>query len=62
LATEICRIINQIFEELNIPYNMKSGILTPVLKKKKYKTLPGNNRGIVVTNTLSKIIGSVIKE
>ena len=55
LATEICSIINQIFEELNIPDNLKSGILTPVLKKKKDKTLPGNYRGIVVTNTFSKI-------
>ena len=64
LATEICSIINQIFEELNIPDTLKRGILTPVLKKKKDKTLPGNYRGIVVTNTFSKIIiiESVIKE
>jgi hypothetical protein len=41
---------------------LKRGILTPVLKKKKDKTLPGNYRGIVVTNTFSKIIESVIKE
>ena len=33
LATEICSIINQIFEELNIPDTLKIGILTPVLKK-----------------------------
>ena len=62
LATEICSITNQIFEELNIPDTLKRGILTPVLKKKKDKTLPGNYRGIVVTNTFSKIIESVIKE
>ena len=62
LATEICSITNQIFEELNIPDILKRGILTPVLKKKKDKTLPGNYRGIVVTNTFSKIIESVIKE
>jgi hypothetical protein len=42
LATEICSITNQIFEELNIPDILKRGILTPVLKKKKDKTLPGN--------------------
>ena len=59
LATEICSIINQIFEELNIQDTLKRGILTPVLKKKKDKTLPGNYRGIVVTNTFSKIIESV---
>ena len=48
----------------NIPDTLKRGILTPVLKKKKDKTLPGNYRGIVVTNTFSKIIiiESVIKE
>jgi hypothetical protein len=49
-------------EELNIPDNLKSGILTSVLKKKKDKTLPGNYRGIVVTNMFSKNIESVIKE
>jgi hypothetical protein len=49
LATEICSITNQIFEELNIPDTLKKGILTPVLKKKKDKTLPGNYRGIVLT-------------
>jgi hypothetical protein len=53
LATEICSITNQIFEELNIPDILKRGILTPVLKKKKDKTLPGNYRGIVVTNWLT---------
>jgi hypothetical protein len=31
LATEICSITNQIFEELNIPDTLKRGILTPVL-------------------------------
>jgi retron-type reverse transcriptase len=61
-ATEICSITNQIIEELNIPDILKRGISTPVLKKKKDKTLPGNYRGIVVTNTFSKIIESVIKE
>jgi hypothetical protein len=60
--SEICSITNQIFEELNIPDTLKRGIITPVLKKKKDKTLPGNYRGIVVTNTFSKIIESVIKE
>jgi hypothetical protein len=41
---------------------MKSGILTPVLKKGKDKNIPGNNRGIVVTNTFSKILESIIKD
>jgi hypothetical protein len=32
------------------------GILTPILKKGKDKNIPGNYRGIVVTNTFSKIL------
>jgi hypothetical protein len=44
-------IINQIFQDLDIPDGMKSGILTPILKKGKDKNIPGNYRGIVVTNT-----------
>ena len=41
---------------------MKSGILTPILKKGKDKKIPGNYRGIVVTNTFSKILESIIKD
>ena len=37
-------------------------MMTATHCKKKDKTLPGNYRGIVVTNTFSKIIESVIKE
>jgi hypothetical protein len=42
--------------------SMKSGILTPILKKGKDKNIPGNYRGIVVTNTFSKILESIIKD
>jgi hypothetical protein len=41
---------------------MKSGILTPILKKGKDKNIPRNYRGIVVTNTFSKILESIIKD
>jgi hypothetical protein len=41
---------------------MKSGILIPILKKGKDKNIPGNYRGIVVTNTFSKILESIIKD
>jgi hypothetical protein len=47
---------------LDIPDSKKGGILTPVLKKGKDKNIPGNNRGIVVTNTFSKILESIIKD
>jgi hypothetical protein len=53
--------INIVSDAINA-VNLQRGILTPVLKKKKDKTLPGNYRGIVVTNTFSNIIESVIKE
>jgi hypothetical protein len=50
LAPLLCEIINQIFQDLDIPDSMKSGILTPILKRGKDKNIPGNYRGIVVTN------------
>ena len=62
LAPLLCEIINQIFQDLDIPDSMKSGILTPILKKGKDKNIPGNYRGIVVTNTFSKILESIIKD
>ena len=61
LSPEITSIINQIFQELDVPQSLKNGILTPILKKKKDKTIPGNYRGIVVTSTFSKIFEDIIK-
>lgn len=62
VSQEVACIINEIFEDLQVPQTLKNGILTPILKKNKDKTIPGNYRGIVVTNTFSKILESVIKE
>jgi hypothetical protein len=62
LAPLLCEIINKIVQDLDIPDSMKSGILTPILKKGKDKNIPGNNRRIVVTNTFSKILESIIKD
>ena len=47
LATEeiiptIVRIVNTIFMDKDVAENMKTGILTPVLKKNKDGSLPGN--------------------
>ena len=53
LVSFIREIINQIFSDLEVPDMLKSGILTPILKKGKDKTIPGNYRGIMVTNTFS---------
>ncbi|CAG2184470.1 unnamed protein product [Mytilus edulis] len=62
ITDEITDIINQIFEELDVPQSLKNGILTPVLKKEKDKTIPGNYRGIVVTSIFSKIFETIIKD
>ena len=64
LAPLLCEIINQIFQDLDIPDSMKSGILTPIMKKGKDTNIPGNYRGIVVTNTFTKILEkkSIIKD
>ena len=49
IAPFICDCINTIFNNLDTPSSLKSGLLTPVLKKGKDPTIPGNYRGITVT-------------
>jgi len=61
IAPFICECINAIFSKLDIPSSLKSGLLTPVLKKGKDPTTPGNYRGITVTRNLSKILESILK-
>ncbi|CAC5403629.1 unnamed protein product [Mytilus coruscus] len=61
VSVEIASIINNIFTNLDVPKSFKNGILTPVLKKKKNKTIPRNYRGIVVTSIFSKIFESIVK-
>ena len=61
IAPFICECINAIFSKLDIPSSLKSGLLTPVLKKGKDPTTPGNYRGITVTRNFSKILESVLK-
>ena len=67
LATEeiiptIVRIVNKIFMDKDITENMKTGILTPVLKKNKDGSLPGNYRGKTVTNKFSNIVESILED
>ena len=54
-------LINTIFSKLDIPSSLKSGLLTPVLKKDKDPTTQGNYRGITVTRSFSKILECIIK-
>ena len=58
----IVHIINSILINQDIPTFLKSGILTPVLKKDKDKTNPANYRGITVTKIFAKIIQSILKD
>ena len=57
----IVKIVNKIFMDKDIMENMKTGILTPVLKKNKDGSLPRNYRGITVTNKFSSIV-SILKD
>ncbi|CAC5369937.1 unnamed protein product [Mytilus coruscus] len=61
VSLAIASIINNIFTNLDVPKSLKNGILTPVLKKKKDKTIHGNYRGIVVTSIFSKIFEFIVK-
>ena len=53
-------IMNRILDTGYIPAQLKEGILTPVLKKKKDATLPTNYRGITVLSILGKILERVL--
>jgi len=58
----IVKIVNKIFMDKDITENVKTGILIPVLKKNKDGSLPGNYRGITVTNKCSSIVESILED
>ena len=58
----IVHILNTIVEQLDIPQLLKSGILTPVLKKNKDRRNPSNYRGIAVSKIFTKRLQSVLKD
>ena len=60
LANRLTHLINAILSTGKIPNSLKLGIVTPILKKSKDCTLPGNYRGITVTSTLGKLLECVI--
>ena len=55
-------MINDYFRNLDVPGSLKSGILTPVPKKGKDKFKPENYRGILVSNTIMRIVESILKD
>ncbi|KAK3105231.1 hypothetical protein FSP39_020278 [Pinctada imbricata] len=62
VTPSITRIINAMLERGEVPHILKTGVLTPVLKKGKDKTRPGNYRGVTVTTLLGKILETYIRD
>ena len=55
-------LINLIFHTGDIPELLKTGVLTPVFKKKGSKNCSTNYRGITILPVLCKIIEAILKE
>jgi hypothetical protein len=53
-------LLNAAKKDYNIPEVLKTGLLTPVLKKEKDHKVPGNYRGIAVIPVLGKILESIL--
>ena len=53
--------MNSILQTGHIPPQLKQGILTPVLKKKRDASLHTNDRGITVLSIVGKILERVLQ-
>ena len=53
--------MNDFVDILDVPNSLKSGVLTPVPKKGKDACIPNNNRGIVNSCLLMKLLESILK-
>ena len=62
LIPVLLELINDIFKMLDVPEDLKKGVLTPVLKKDKDKRIPGNYRGITVTSCFAKLLEAILKD
>ncbi|CAC5361255.1 unnamed protein product [Mytilus coruscus] len=62
LTPFIVYLLNLIITYLDVSSFLKTGILTPILKKEKDKTLPSSYKGITVTKTFAKILQSILKD
>lgn len=61
LVSPLTRLLNNIIKQAKLPEALKLGILSPVLKKGKDKTIPGNYRGITVTPIISKLLEATLQ-
>ena len=61
LVPYITDLVNKILSTSEVPHILKLGHLTPILKKGKEKTVPGNYRGITVTSLIGKILEACLK-
>ncbi|MEW8547288.1 MAG: reverse transcriptase family protein, partial [Candidatus Thiodiazotropha sp.] len=57
----LANLMNSILQTGHVPPQLKQGILTPVLKKKKDATLPTNYRGITVLSIIGKVLERVLQ-
>ena len=62
VVSPITTLINAILQKADVPTILKTGVLTPILKKGKDKTNPGSYRGITVNSLLGKILETCIRD
>ena len=60
LIKVLTSIVNAVLATGEVPQQLKTGIISPVLKKNKDNTIPGNYRGITVTSTFGKLLECII--
>jgi hypothetical protein len=61
IIPEVTHLLNCLLRLRRIPDIMKIGVVTPIFKKKKDKSLPTNYRGITVTPVILKLIETVLR-
>jgi hypothetical protein len=59
LTPTMTSIINHLLEKKIVPSVLKDGTLTPIEKKGKDRSIPGNHRGITVLATIEKVLEQI---
>jgi hypothetical protein len=62
LTAALTQLVNTIMSQRRVPARLKLGLLTPIWKKKKDKTVPANYRGITVISVVGKVIEKLLKK